>query len=264
MTSDPPVATIREPLPAHGVAAAPVEQVLRWLDSSADGLSSAQACERLAHDGPNVIRTHHVSAWVVLVRQLNNAVLILLAITAVLSHFLGDHTQALTIGVILAASIGLRFFNEYRDPVRGIHRLGESPYRWLQGVRRVPDEDDTGRLITGEAQQFDCVSGEDGHHLSLQVIRADTSEVVARQALEQARVPADVTPAGRSAVAKSVEDVANELARHEGLGDEQRTAQMKRWCEEATQQFVNAPLQTFVRSSSNTSFALSAVLPQSV
>ncbi len=90
--------------------------------------------------------------------------------------------------------------------------------------------------------------GEDGRHITLHVIRPDTSEEVARQALEQARVPADaqVAPAGRATVARSVADVADKLARHEGLGDEQRTAQIKRWCEEAAQQFVDAPVQTFV------------------
>jgi len=105
---------IREPLTAHAVAAAPVEQVLARLDSSAEGLSSDQASERLAQHGPNAIHTHRVSAWAVLARQLNNAVLILLAVTAVLSYFLGDDNQALIIGLILAASIGLGFFNEYR------------------------------------------------------------------------------------------------------------------------------------------------------
>jgi hypothetical protein len=62
--------------------------------------------------------------------------------------------------------------------------------------------------------------GADGHHLSLHVIRPDTSEEVAQQALEEARVPADVEPAGRSAVARSVADVADKLARHGGLEDE--------------------------------------------
>ncbi len=109
-----PLPAIREPLTAHAVAAAPVEAVLHQLDSSADGLSGAEAFERLERYGPNAFRTHHVSAWAVLARQLNNAVLILLAITAALSYFLGDHTQALIIGVILAASIGLGFINEYR------------------------------------------------------------------------------------------------------------------------------------------------------
>jgi uncharacterized protein DUF5994 len=88
--------------------------------------------------------------------------------------------------------------------------------------------------------------GQDGHHLSLHVIRPDTSEEVARQALEEAQIPTDVEPAERSAVARSVADVADKLARHEGLGDEQRTAQIKRWCEDAAKQFVTAPVQAFV------------------
>ena len=90
--------------------------------------------------------------------------------------------------------------------------------------------------------------GADGHHLTLHVIRPDAGKEVARQALDQARVPADdgVPPNSRSTVARSVADVADKLARHEGLGDEQRTAQIKRWSEEAAEQFLDAPVQTFV------------------
>ncbi len=90
--------------------------------------------------------------------------------------------------------------------------------------------------------------GADGHHLTLHVIRPDAGEEVARQALEQVRVPAeDVVPQHpRSTVARSVADVAEKLARHEGLDDEERTAQIKRWSEEAAEQFVDAPVQTFV------------------
>jgi Mg2+-importing ATPase len=55
-----------------------------------------------------------VSAIAVLGRQLRSAVLGLLAVTAVVSFFLGDSKQAIIIGVILAASIGLGFVNEYR------------------------------------------------------------------------------------------------------------------------------------------------------
>lgn len=64
--------------------------------------------------GPNSVRTHRVSAIAVLKRQLNNAVLGLPAVTAVLSFFLGDSTQAIIIGIILLVSIGLGFVNEYR------------------------------------------------------------------------------------------------------------------------------------------------------
>lgn len=84
------------------------------LQSSVGGLSSAEAASRLATFGPNATRTHRVSALSVLGRQLNNAVLLLLAGTAVLSAFLGDATQATIIGVILVVSIGLGFVNEYR------------------------------------------------------------------------------------------------------------------------------------------------------
>jgi P-type Mg2+ transporter len=96
------------------VGAAPIPEVLRWLDTSKGGLSGAEASARLLRYGPNAVRTHQVSAIAVLGRQLRSAVLGLLAVTAVLSFFLGDSKQAIIIGIILAASIGLGFVNEYR------------------------------------------------------------------------------------------------------------------------------------------------------
>ena len=101
-------------LDADAVAAAPVDEVLRWLDTSASGLSSAEASSRLTASGPNAVRTHRVSALAVLGRQLRSALLGLLAATATLSFFLGEPTQAVIIGVILLASVGLGFVNEYR------------------------------------------------------------------------------------------------------------------------------------------------------
>lgn len=95
-------------------ASASADEVLVWLDSSLQGLTGAAAAARLASHGPNAVRTHRVSALPILGRQLRSALLILLAGTAVLSYFLGDSTQAIIIGVILVASIGLGFFNEYR------------------------------------------------------------------------------------------------------------------------------------------------------
>lgn len=96
------------------VGSAPIADVFHGLDTSAEGLSSTEAAARLVRMGPNSVRTHQVSAIAVLKRQLNNAVLGLLAVTAVLSFFLGDSTQAIIIGIILLVSIGLGFVNEYR------------------------------------------------------------------------------------------------------------------------------------------------------
>ena len=114
ITPKAPTPALPDGLTAVHVAAAPVDEVFGWLDSSEQGLSSAEVSARRARYGPNAVRTHHVNALAVLGRQLRSAVLILLAATAVVSYFLGDSLQAIIIGVILAASIGLGFINEYR------------------------------------------------------------------------------------------------------------------------------------------------------
>ncbi len=101
-------------LPVAAAAALPIDEVLHILDSSPTGLSGAQAAARLALAGPNAVRSHHVRAWAVLGRQLRSALLVLLVATATISYFLGDRTDAVIIGVILAASVGLGFVNEYR------------------------------------------------------------------------------------------------------------------------------------------------------
>src|SRR6185312_12982090 len=104
----------RSALTAERVASTDLSDVFRWLNTSPDGLSSAEVSSRRSQFGPNSIRTHRVSMFAVLGRQLRNAVLWLLAGTAAVSFFLGDSTQAIIIGIILAASIGLGFVNEYR------------------------------------------------------------------------------------------------------------------------------------------------------
>ena len=92
----------------------PAPQVLHDLDSAENGLSRAVAAERLERFGPNALRTHKAKAWAVLGRQLKSPILILLIITAGLSLLLGDATNSIVIGVILVASIGLGFVNEFR------------------------------------------------------------------------------------------------------------------------------------------------------
>ncbi|MHA0286251.1 magnesium-translocating P-type ATPase [Mycobacterium sp. C3-094] len=96
------------------IAGATPTEALSMLGTSVRGLSASEAHVRRARTGPNVVRTHHVSAFAVLRRQFANAVLGLLAATAALSYFLGDAAQATIIGAILALSVGLGFANEYR------------------------------------------------------------------------------------------------------------------------------------------------------
>ncbi|PVZ58400.1 magnesium-translocating P-type ATPase [Arthrobacter sp. H-02-3] len=102
------------PLAISRAAGQPVAAVLGELGSDETGLTGAEADRRLAELGPNAVRTHMASGWSVLGRQLASPILILLLITAGLSLFLGDATNAIVIGVILLVSVGLGFSNEFR------------------------------------------------------------------------------------------------------------------------------------------------------
>jgi P-type Mg2+ transporter len=101
-------------LPAATAAALPGSEVLQRLGACAGGLTSAEAEVRLAVGGPNAVRSHHARALHVLTRQLRSAILLLLVVTAAASYLLGNKTDSVIIGVILLASIGLGFGNEYR------------------------------------------------------------------------------------------------------------------------------------------------------
>ena len=81
------------------------------------GLTSEEAARRLAAVGPNAVRNHRAQWGVVLVRQLRSPLLVLLVAAAVASFFLGERTDAIIIAVILTASVGLGFVNEYRAAV---------------------------------------------------------------------------------------------------------------------------------------------------
>ncbi|MEU9044797.1 MULTISPECIES: magnesium-translocating P-type ATPase [unclassified Kitasatospora] len=91
-----------------------IEDTLAALRTRRAGLSPDEARERIAAVGPNAVRSHHVRLLTVLVRQLRSALLLLLLVTAVVSYFFGERTDAVIIGVILLLSVALGFANEYR------------------------------------------------------------------------------------------------------------------------------------------------------
>ncbi|HEU5421295.1 MAG TPA: HAD-IC family P-type ATPase, partial [Streptosporangiaceae bacterium] len=91
-----------------------VPGVLARLGSDPAGLTTAEAARRLRALGPNAVRSHRARAFPVLGRQLRSPLLILLAVTACASYFVGERSDAVIIGVILLASVGLGFVNEYR------------------------------------------------------------------------------------------------------------------------------------------------------
>jgi Mg2+-importing ATPase len=78
------------------------------------GLSTAEVLRRQAQWGPNAVSCHKARFWPVLWHQLRSPLLALLLTAALASYFVGEKSDAVIIGVIVALSVGLGFANEYR------------------------------------------------------------------------------------------------------------------------------------------------------
>jgi Mg2+-importing ATPase len=89
--------------------------VLTRLRTSTSGLTEGEASRRLHAVGPNAVVSHGARPFQVLLRQLKNPLLILLAAAATVSVFVGEGVDALIILVIVCLSVGLGFVNEYRS-----------------------------------------------------------------------------------------------------------------------------------------------------
>ncbi|MEU1430165.1 magnesium-translocating P-type ATPase [Nocardia sp. NPDC005746] len=119
MRTRPAVANTGPRQPVHALSAAiaaaqPVDQVMAALDSGDGGLTEAEHTRRAEVFGPNSLRTHRVRLASVVARQLRSPLLLLLAVTAAVAFFLGERTDAVVIGAIVAMSVGLGTVNEFR------------------------------------------------------------------------------------------------------------------------------------------------------
>jgi Mg2+-importing ATPase len=151
-----PAATTRPPVgraagtDVADAAAAPTAEVLGSLGTSERGLTSAEAAARRESVGPNVLAVRSLSWPTVLLRQLRSPLLVLLGVTAVASAFLRQPAEALVIAVILGASVGLSFVNEFRaeratQALR--HQLRDLCWVWRDGQ---PVELDVVDLVPGD------------------------------------------------------------------------------------------------------------------
>jgi P-type Mg2+ transporter len=130
------------PLDLAGAAVLSSDAVCTRLESSTEGLTSAEAAARLSTFGPNALRVRHVTALGVLVAQLRNPLLLLLLAAAAVSGLTGDPTDASIIGAIVALSVGLGFFNEYRaaKAVADLHRnIHHETLVWRDGAQISTD-----------------------------------------------------------------------------------------------------------------------------
>ena len=128
----------------------PAQEVLGRLGTPASGLTSAAAAARLLAGGPNAVRSHHARALHVLARQLRSAILLLLVVTAAASYLVGNQTDAVIIGVILLASVGLGFGNEYRAERAAAGAPRRDPAYDGRPARRPPHGGGRDRVVVGD------------------------------------------------------------------------------------------------------------------
>ena len=145
--------TVSTTPPIGGVvmaAVANVGDVFTATDSSPIGLSSAEAAGRLRIVGPNAVATHRARLWPVVVAQVRSPLLVLLLTAAAVSFVVGERSDAVIIGVIVALSVGLGVFNEYRA-ARAADLLHEQVQRKATVVRDgQPIRIDVTDLVPGD------------------------------------------------------------------------------------------------------------------
>ncbi|KAI2793242.1 Calcium-transporting ATPase 3 [Penicillium oxalicum] len=80
-----------------------------------NGLSSAEASERLKKDGPNTVQEiKGVSVWGLLLRQVSNSLTFVLLITMALSFGIDDYIEGGVITAVILLNIVVGFFQDYR------------------------------------------------------------------------------------------------------------------------------------------------------
>jgi len=92
-----------------------LEEVLKKLDTSLEGLTSDEARKRLEKYGPNEIKTEKgISPWRILLGQFESPLVLMLLLATGLSVLIGELTDAITIVAIVIASALLGFYQEYK------------------------------------------------------------------------------------------------------------------------------------------------------
>jgi len=100
------------------------QDMLGRLASSPAGLSGSEAASRLGRYGPNELKKDRNTAWRVLARQFQSALIYFLIVAAVLSFATGDLSDGVIITAILVINAALGFSQEYRSE-RAIEKLSK-------------------------------------------------------------------------------------------------------------------------------------------
>lgn len=103
--------------------ALPIEKVFEILNTRKEGLSQEEAKERLSLYGFNEIKKEKEKSILLLfLQQFNNPLILLLVVATLFSALIGEVLDAIVILVVVLASTGLGFIEEYRSE-KAVHLL---------------------------------------------------------------------------------------------------------------------------------------------
>ena len=92
-----------------------VDDAFAQIESRPQGLTSADAEQRLQQYGPNELQAaHRISPWEILLEQFKNVLILILLGATVISLFLGHGVESIVIAVIVLFAVVLGFVQEYR------------------------------------------------------------------------------------------------------------------------------------------------------
>jgi Mg2+-importing ATPase len=103
---------------AAKLASHSLDETLKSLGASLDGLDEADAMERLERDGPNEVAHEKPPHWIVqLLSAFKNPFIIVLVTLAIIQYVSSpdDPRPIIIISVMVAISVGLQFWQEYRS-----------------------------------------------------------------------------------------------------------------------------------------------------
>lgn len=129
--------------------------MLAGLDSNATrGLSTSAVAERTQRYGPNAVSLHRARLLPVLWHQVRSPLLALLLVAALASYLVGEQSDAVIIGLIVAMSVGLGFMNEYRAEKAADALHAQISHRTIVVRDGRPSSVDVTTLVPGDVVQL--------------------------------------------------------------------------------------------------------------
>ena len=187
------------------------DEVLRAQDSSATGLTAAQAAHRLAEHGGNQVAHERPPAWYVqLWHGFANAFSALLAVLATVSWATGDRESAMIIAVMVMISGMLRFFQERRASV-----AAEKLQEMVRVTTTVVRRDESGTSHESEIPIRQLVPGDIVRLSAGDMIPADVRLLsakdlfIAQSALTGEALPVEKTPLPAQSPAQNPLELTN-------------------------------------------------------